>query len=141
VEFPNVTTIGNNAFATCSKLASIYFPNATTIGQSAFYDCKALTSVDLPNAKTLNGSCFRRCVVLTSVKLPKVTSILGYTFENCTMCLEYDFSGCSAVPTLINTNAFTNINSNAKIKVPAALYDEWIAATNWSTYASYIIAV
>ena len=47
---------------------------------------------------------------------------------------------CSA-PTLSNTNAFTDIPADCEIRVPAALYDEWIAATNWSTYASKIVAV
>jgi hypothetical protein len=51
----------------------------------------------------------------------------------------YDFSALEAVPTLSTTNAFANIPSDCKIIVPDALYDEWIAATNWSTYASYII--
>jgi hypothetical protein len=51
----------------------------------------------------------------------------------------YDFSHHTAVPTLANTNTFTGIPTDCKIIVPDALYDEWVAATNWSTYASYII--
>jgi hypothetical protein len=39
---------------------------------------------------------------------------------------------------LLNTNAFNGINAIAKIIVPDALYDEWIAATNWAGYQSYI---
>jgi hypothetical protein len=51
----------------------------------------------------------------------------------------YDFSQATAVPTLASTNAFNSIPSDCKIIVPDTLYDEWVAATNWSTYASYII--
>ena len=51
----------------------------------------------------------------------------------------YDFSNHTVVPTLSNTNAFINIPSDCKIIVPDNLYDEWIAATNWSTYSSKII--
>jgi hypothetical protein len=51
----------------------------------------------------------------------------------------YDFSHHTAVPTLANANAFTGIPSDCKIIVPDALYDKWVSATNWSTYASYII--
>ena len=51
----------------------------------------------------------------------------------------YDFSALTTVPSLSATNAFTNIPSDCKIIVPDALYDTWISATNWSTYASYII--
>ena len=35
---------------------------------------------------------------------------------------------------------FGNINADCKIYVPASLYDTWVAATNWSTWASYIVA-
>ena len=51
----------------------------------------------------------------------------------------YDFRASKSVPTLSSTNAFKNIPSDCKIVVPDALYDTWIAATNWSTYASYIV--
>ena len=34
--------------------------------------------------------------------------------------------------------AFNKINTICKIVVPDNLYDQWIAATNWSTYADYI---
>jgi hypothetical protein len=53
----------------------------------------------------------------------------------------YDFTSHTSVPTLANSNAFQGIPADCEIRVPAALYDEWIAATNWSTYASRIVAV
>ena len=56
-------------------------------------------------------------------------------------CPVYDFTRHTAVPTLSNTNAFNNISADCEIRVPAALADEWKAATNWSTYASYIVGV
>jgi hypothetical protein len=40
--------------------------------------------------------------------------------------------------TLSAANAFTNSNT-WKIVVPDNLYDQWIAATNWSTFASRIV--
>ena len=48
-----------------------------------------------------------------------------------------DFSRATAIPT-INTDA---LKKGATILVPASLYDEWIAATNWSYWADYIVAV
>ena len=53
----------------------------------------------------------------------------------------YDFTKCTAVPALSNANAFSGIPADCEIRVPAALYDEWIAATNWSTYAANIVGV
>ena len=50
-----------------------------------------------------------------------------------------DFSQATAVPTMHNTNTFQNTNNTFKIVVPDALYNDWIVATNWSTYASHIV--
>jgi hypothetical protein len=68
-----------------------------------------------------------------------VLSIQNYAFNRCYVVSAYYFGEHTSIPTLASTNAFTNIPTSCKIIVPDALYDEWIAATNWSTYASYII--
>jgi hypothetical protein len=52
-----------------------------------------------------------------------------------------DFTSHTSVPTLAHTSAFKDIPADCEFLVPAALYDEWIAATNWSTLASQIVAV
>ena len=51
----------------------------------------------------------------------------------------FDFSIAATVPTLASTSAFGGIPSDCKIVVPDALYSDWIAATNWVNYASYIV--
>jgi hypothetical protein len=61
-------------------------------------------------------------------------------FNNCTGMAFYDFTSHTSVPTLSNISAFSGIPSDCEIRVPAVLYDEWIAATNWSAYASKIVA-
>lgn len=77
----------------------------------------------------------------TSVLL--LDSSKGRTLLKFTGLLEtlYDFSQHTSVPTLSNTNAFKGINGICKIIVPDSLYDSWITATNWSTYADYIYKV
>jgi hypothetical protein len=90
----------------------------TGIGSSAFYDCYGMASVVIPQG---------------------VTGIDSNAFYGCYGMAFYDFRASESVPTLFKTNAFSNIPSDCKIVVPDALYDTWIAATNWSTYASKII--
>lgn len=51
-----------------------------------------------------------------------------------------DFSLAESVPTLVSDN-FLECGDSYQIKVPAALYDEWISAKNWSSVASHIVAV
>lgn len=67
-----------------------------------------------------------------------VENINAELFSNIPQILAYDFSNYTFVPVLSNADTFSNINALAKIIVPDALYDEWIAATNWSSYANYI---
>jgi hypothetical protein len=52
-----------------------------------------------------------------------------------------DFTKHTAVPTLASANAFRGIPADCEFRVPAALVDEWKAATNWSTYADKIVGV
>ena len=54
------------------------------------------------------------------------------------MTVFYDFSECSAVPVLSSSNGIQEKDYISAIIVPDALYDEWIAATNWAAYASKI---
>ena len=39
ITLPNVTTMGNYAFHTCSNLTSVSLPQVTTMGDAAFYQC------------------------------------------------------------------------------------------------------
>ena len=169
ITIPNsVTSIGNFAFYNCYNLTSITIPNSViSIGNSAFYSCHSLTSITIPNSVTSinTDNIFYNCQNLTSIIIPNsVTSIEKYAFYNCqnltsiiipnsvtnignsaffgcyNICF-YDFASHTTVPTLSATNAFSSIPTGCEIRVPMALYDEWIAATNWSTYKSYIVGV
>ena len=70
-----------------------------------------------------------------------VTSIGSYAFYSCYSVAYYDFTSHTSVPTLSNTNAFNGISADCEIRVPASLAEEWKTATNWATYADYIVGV
>lgn len=143
IEIPEgVTSIGNSAFRVCNSLTSIEIPNSVTrIGSSAFNGCKSLTSINIPDGVTsIGSSAFYGCNSLASIEIPnKINNVVGNVFLNCYGIKYYDFSSYTAMPTLDNINAFSDIASDCKIIVPDSLYEDWIVATNWSTYASYII--
>ena len=136
--------IESDAFSYCHSLSSITIPEGvTSIGRNAFYYCHSLSSITIPEGVTSIGNyAFYSCYSLSSITIPEgVTSIGNYAFQNCYGIAYYDFTALSAVPTLSNTNAFTKISADCEIRVPAALADEWKAATNWATYANYIVGV
>ena len=168
VEIGNsITSIGNYAFAKCSSLSSITIPNSvTSIGTYAFDSCSSLSSITLPDSVTSIGTfaldrcvslksinipngvtnissnyAFARCYSLSSITIPNgVTSIGDYAFYECYAIAYYDFTSHTSVPILSSTTAFSGIPADCEIRVPADLYNEWVAATNWSTYADYIVA-
>ena len=145
ITIPNsVTSIGSSAFQNCYSLASITIPDGvTSIGNSAFGTCYSLASITIPNSVTsIGSSAFYKCYSLASITIPNsVTSIGSSAFNNCFGMRYYDFSACTSIPALSNTNAFRNNPSDFQMLIPSALYDNWKTATNWATYASYMVAV
>ena len=162
-----VTTVGSAALRSVSSAKMVSFPlGITSVGEYVLAETDTMTRVTFPGGITLiprysiTGSVNLRNVIIPN----SVTSIASYAltngynirgmvypkglvsveaaaFSNSYAIILHDFSACEQVPTLANTSAFTGITSQCKIFVPAALYNEWVAATNWSTYASYIVAV
>ena len=128
-----VTTIGNNAFYSCSGLTgSLTIPNSvTSIGNSAFKYCTGFTgSLTIGNSVTTIGSyAFYYCTGLTgSLTIPNsVTSIGSYAFNSCsgltgsltipnsvTTIGSYAFYSCSGLTgSLTIPNSVTTIGNNA----------------------------
>lgn len=141
---PDSTMIGNVAFSNCYSLTDVTIPEGiTVIGDSAFANCYTLASVIMPDSVTAIGnSAFQYCHSLVSVKIPSGVKTIGSRIFNSNFGVRcYDFTKHTTVPTLSATDAFGGIATDCEIRVPAALYDEWIAATNWATYANNIVAV
>ena len=162
-----ITSIPNYAFRNCQSLRGLTLPdNVASIGSFSFYNLPSLQELTIPDAVTSIGanvldstqniskltissgvtaipaSFAAYCYGLTRLAFPgDIASIDANAFVNCYSVRLYDFTHCTAVPTLANANAFTNINAACQIRVPAALADEWKAATNWATYADKIVGV
>ena len=145
ITIPNsVTSIEQSTFSGCFSLVSITIPDGiTSIASMVFYNCYSLSSITIPNGVTsIRAQVFNNCYSLSSITIPNgVTSIESRAFYNCYSVAFYDFTACTAVPTLSNTNAFSSIAADCQIRVPASLVDAWKAATNWSTYADHIVGV
>ena len=136
-----VTKTGVSTFHYCYSLASVVIPKGVTnIDGGTFNNCYSLASVVIPKGVTkIDINVFRSCYSLASVVIPKgVTNIDLTAFSYCYGMAYYDFRASTSVPKL-ESSAFNYIPSDCKIVVPDSLYDSWISATNWSTYASKIV--
>jgi len=144
ISIPNsITTIQNEIFSKCYTLESISIPNSiTSISVSMLSNCNSLSNISIPNSVTSIGSNgFFNCNSLSNVIIPNsVTSIGSSAFSQCYGVRYYDFTTFTSVPTL-TSGAFSGIASDCQMLIPAALYDEWSTATNWTAYASYMVAV
>ena len=123
-------------FNSCYNLREVY--TVETLAESMFDACHGLSKVISSITDINNRYIFRKCYSLTYINLSQTASI-GAAFGDCKGMACYDFREAVSVPTLSLTSAFDNIPADCKIVVPDSLYESWIAATKWSTFASYII--
>ena len=111
---PNsVTSVRDEAFASCTGLTSVTIPNSvTSIGDYAFDSCTGLTSVTIPNSVTSIGvAAFRSCSGLTSV-ISKM--------EN---------------PCSINSDCFPqDVFYNTTLYVPKGTTDKYKSKDYWSKF-------
>ena len=107
-------------------------------GMPMFGYSPKITSVEFEGGSIcteIGDQAFYYCEPITFVAPPTLTSIGSYAFYT-NGGTVLDFSACTQIPTL----AASSLTGVLTIYVPAALYDEWIVATNWSANASIIVA-
>lgn len=137
----NVTNIGSNAFSGCSRLSLSELPEGlNSIGTYAFRSCSSVSITRLPaGIREITEGAFNYCTGIENITFAgNISKIGNYAYNQCSKLSKIVFPNNSAVPTLSSTNAFQNTSSELIIYVPDALYDTWIVATNWATYASKI---
>ncbi len=159
-----VTDLGNYTFEYCYSLKNVNIPiGVASMPFYGFSNCYSLESVSIPSeVSSLNSYTFEHCSTLRSIIIPsKVTSTQNYTFGYCSVLQSiifpskfnyigsksfyscyvaiYDFTSLTSIPSMSSAESL-KVSSDCVIKVPASLLDSWKAATNWSTYASQIVA-
>lgn len=156
----SVSSIGSYSFSYCYNLEKIYYSdntgfvntntfmycyqlnkveNISSVVGSMFQYCYSLMSVTISNTVTsIGNNAFNGCYSVSQLTIPSgVTSIENSAFGNCYGMKEYHF--LPTTPPTLGTNAFGNIQSDCKIYVPAESLEAYKTATNWSTYANYMV--
>ena len=117
-----LTSIGTSALEGCKKLEEINGLSdckLTSIGANAFASCSALKGVDLSKSSftALPASAFAKDTALTSVKLPdSLTEIGEKAFVGCGAMEKIDLSNTKL--TTIGKNAMAEMNNLMYINLP-----------------------
>ena len=116
-----VTSIGEEAFFSCGKLAKITIPNGViSIGKRAFQYCYSLTSITIPDSvMSIGDYAFYNCYRLKSIDIPdSVTSIGAHAFYECDSLTSIDISDSI---TSIEQWTFYGCDSLTSINLPDGL--------------------
>ena len=136
----NITTIGSNAFITCTGLTSIAIPNSViSIGDGAFRDCTGLISIKIPDSVTSIGDqAFRGCTSLTSITIPNSVTSIGYeAFRGCTSLTSITIPDSVTSIEGGSFGAFSGWTSSQTIYIPFATLEEADAAWNTNDWSSW----
>ena len=85
----SVTSIGTNAFRSCSGLKSVVLPDGlTSIGNGAFGYCYNMTSANIPDGVTsIGNNAFFDCEALKEITIPSSVMSIGYDAFCC--CIDF----------------------------------------------------
>lgn len=135
VELPegNKIGIGQGAFQ-YARIKKIIVPSDNA-GNSTYIFANNMDLEELIwKTNTYSGNMCRDCKGLKRAIFDGDNPYLADgAFFGCTSLELVDLSKCTVVPALRYTDIFTNVPTTCEFRIPAALYDEWIKATNWST--------
>lgn len=105
-----LTSIGNNAFESCSYLETVNMSNISnscTIGTYLFSNCSQLSNVVLGNCKNISNRMFNNCTALEGITIPNTINSIGqYAFTNSGLT-EIDLSQMQSTAT-IGDHAFAS---------------------------------
>ena len=160
-----ITSLRSFACSCCENLESVNLSAITVLGANAFANCPKLTEVRLQEVVELGEYVFSMDGALTQTAFPKVTTVYNFAFNNSgveildfpslTQIYPASFSSAKKLSTLLLRNEETvcvlrgtaafNGTPIAKgtgyIYVPAALLDQYAAATNWSDFGAQFRAL
>lgn len=139
-----MTLIGSSAFNSAYIGTMILPGSVTRISDMAFTDVHGVSGA-APVIKLNEGlvaigsSAFSFSEISGEMEIPSTVTKIG----------EYCFSGASittfickpTTPPALGSGAFSSDTVGFTIKVPAASVAAYKAATNWSSYADYIVGV
>ena len=148
---PNtISVLGHACFGNAYITTLTIPPLVTVLPDEAFVYIQTVynteTGEELPiniilpqNLTKIGNSCFEGALIKQITIPDTVTEIGGRAFF---FCRKLESITClAATPPALGIDAFSSDTAGFTIKVPAASVAAYKAATNWSSYADYIVGV
>ena len=148
---PNTISVLGVACFTSAFIATLVVPPLVTVlPVETFSNIQAVynneTEEELPiniilpqNLTKIGSSCFEGAQIKQVTIPDTVTEIGGWAFNYCDQLAS--ITCLAATPPALGSDAFSSDTAGFTIKVPAASVAAYKAATNWSSYADYIVGV
>ena len=148
---PNTISVLGVACFTSAFIATLVVPPLVTVlPMETFSNIQAVynneTEEELPiniilpqNLTKIGSSCFEGAQIKQVTIPDTVTEIGGWAFNYCDQLAS--ITCLAATPPALGTGAFPSSTAGFTITVPAASVAAYKAATNWSSYADYIVGV
>lgn len=95
LNLPALITAGDSCFANMSSLATISFPLLQTAGNNCFENDSDIPSFDLPSLISAGSNCFAACISATTFNLPNATTLGDACFNACNGTTTFDLSSCA----------------------------------------------
>ena len=123
-----LTSVGDYAFAECSRLGKVEFlTNAgvasdVTIGNYAFYNCTMLSDVSLSeNITKIGESAFAYCELVLSLTIPGSVETIGINaFQSCVRLEKVVFNG-SEIEISVGEGAFLDCTQLTSVELSATV--------------------
>ncbi len=139
-----VTSLRWGALCKQPGLTAVDFPSVTRANGYTFFGNSSLERVNLPSLKTVESFSFQGCSSLTKLDFPVLTRMEGGMFYNCSSLEAVIIRTANRIPLNSLTQLFAGTpiaSGTGYIYVPAALLDQYKAATNWSVFAGQFRAI
>lgn len=146
-----LTVIAPYGFAGKTELQSLYIPNVATVGGYAFESCGSLTEIHFEKHISIGTGTDDYFFFRGASNARKIEFNGGFSFIGSSTYAFYNLNNLEAL--IIRGDDVSNLNTTANfngssiekgtgyIYVPAALVEEYKAATNWVKFSEQFRAI
>ncbi|MDE6634597.1 MAG: leucine-rich repeat domain-containing protein, partial [Bacteroidaceae bacterium] len=161
--FTGLTSISDDAFNGCTKLASVKLPrHLKHIGARAFNNCRALKTLTLPaelesigegaftgcrvlpnltipaGIKRIEANTFESCLAFTAVELPLSVQYIGaQAFKDCTKLTAFTLNGICPQNITLGESVFEGAKlSEATLNIPQGCLAYFVEAAQWKEFGN-----